>query len=110
MWRVVTQGCLDERIFERGLNKVQLETLVSSAGASGDAAAASEASKQRDTISRLVYAPGENSTWSELPRTSPAWSDAPSLAAARASNGKLYSLGNAAGKRKRAVNADASAT
>ena len=110
MWRVVTQGCLDERVFERGLNKVELATLVSSAGALGDTTAASEASKQRDSISRLVYAPGENSTWSELPSTSAAWSDAPSLAAARASNGKLYSLGNAAGKRKRAGEADTSAT
>ena len=101
VWRVVTQGCLDERILERGLNKVQLETLVSSAGSSGDVAAAATASKQRDTIARLIYAPGENCSWTEISSTAAAWTDAPSIAAARASNGKLYCLVNTAAKRKR---------
>ena len=66
VWRVVTQGCLDERVLERGLNKVELEKLVSSAGVAGNARAVTQASKQRDTISRLMYAPGENCAWQEI--------------------------------------------
>lgn len=90
VWRVVTCGCLDERVLERGQNKAELRSLMVSAGARGNAAAAARAGLQHDTISRLLFNPDSTTAWMEVPDNHPAWLDTPSVKAAQTCNDKLY--------------------
>ena len=92
LWRLVTKGCFDERVFERGIDKEQLRLIIDSAGQKGKAAAAAQSAVQHDKISRLLYAPDLSPTWRELPPDHPAWSDLPSTSASNAANKKLYFL------------------
>ena len=90
VWRIVTRGCLDERVLERGQNKAELRSLLASAGIRGNAAAAARSATQHDTISRLLFNPDSTPPWLEIPREHPAWLDAPSVQASKAADGKLY--------------------
>ena len=92
VWRVVTRGCLDERVFERGLEKEHMRLLVHSAGNKGNAGAAAQSAAQHDKIARLLYAPEHAPTWKELPPDHPALSDIPTLRGAKAGDSKLYCL------------------
>lgn len=92
LWRVVTKGCLDERVFERGIDKEQLRLIVDSAGQKGKASAAAQSAVQHDKIARLLYAPDMSPTWRKLPSDHPALSDLPSKSAAKAADHKLYYL------------------